>query len=41
MDINKLLIRVLTVFAWSTVQADDLKIVDDFESGNLVSADTL
>ena len=28
------------VFAWTSVQADDLKIADDFKSGDLVSADT-
>ncbi len=37
---NKLLIGVLVVFAWASVQADDLKIADDFKSGDLVSADT-
>ena len=26
--------------AWTSVQADDLKIADDFKSGDLVSADT-
>ena len=31
---------MLMVLAWASVQADDLKIADDFESGNLVSADT-
>ncbi len=28
------------VFAWASVQADDLKVADDFESGDLVSAET-
>ena len=28
------------VFAWTSVQADDLKVADDFESGDLVSAET-
>lgn len=28
------------VFAWTSVQADDLKVADDFKSGDLVSADT-
>ena len=37
---NKLLIGILMVFAWTSVQADDLKVADDFESGDLVSADT-
>ena len=39
-DLNKLLIGILMVFAWAGVQADDLKVADDFESGDLVSADT-
>lgn len=37
---NKLLIGILMVFAWTSVQADDLKVADDFESGDLVSAET-
>ncbi len=37
---NKLLIGILMVFAWASVQADDLKVADDFESGDLVSAET-
>ena len=30
----------MTVFAWTSIQADDLKVADDFKSGDLVSADT-
>ncbi len=37
---NKLLTVILMVFAWASVQADELKVADDFESGDLVSADT-
>ena len=36
----KLLIVILMTAAWTSVQADDLKIADDFKSGDLVSADT-
>ena len=37
---NKLLVRTLLAFACVNSYADDLKVADDFKSGDLVSADT-
>ena len=37
---NKLLVGTLLAFACVSSQADDLKVADDFQSGDLVSADT-
>ena len=37
---NKLLVGTLLAFVCISSYADDLKVADDFKSGDLVSADT-
>ena len=37
---NKLLVGTLLAFTCISSYADDLKVADDFKSGDLVSADT-
>jgi hypothetical protein len=39
-SLNKLLVGTLLAFACTSSYADDLKVADDFKSGDLVSADT-